>query len=294
MTHKDESSLICSGSSGAVVTGILHSGSGNGLGNSFLICVDDGSICADLTQQGLCHSNALKLVAVLVQHLVHLVVLCTVHQMGGLHDQVLHAVCHSAVQCLLHVVDLLTIACLHMVDDDLRGKGAAHAPVGVCGLQGVLNALDVGSAAVVEGGAEGHHQQLVLADLIGVAGIVLGSIAGVAAKVVGVGVLALHQLLLGIGQSVPSGLCGFALGIGVIGALLHIDGVDQVCHVLCGQCVSVCAGSLAASGRTGSNRAYSAGSSPAAAGQYTGAQSQSGQSGRRFADVAFFHLVFLS
>ena len=34
--------------------------------------------------------------------------------------------------------------------------------------------------------------------------------------------------------------------------------------------------------------------SPAAAGQYTGAQSQSGQSGRRFADVAFFHLVFLS
>ena len=83
-------------------------------------------------------------------------------------------------------------------------EGAAHAPVGVSGLQGVLNALDVGSAAVVEGGAEGHHQQLVLADLIGVAGIVLGSIAGVAAKVVGVGVLALHQLLLGIGQSVPS------------------------------------------------------------------------------------------
>ena len=216
------------------------------------------------------------------------------HQVGGLHDQVLHAVCHSAIQCLLHIVDLLAIACLHMVDDDLCGKGAAHAPVGVSGLQSVLNALDVGSAAVVEGGAEGHHQQLVLADLIGVAGIVLGSIAGVAAKVVGVGVLALHQLLLGIGQSVPSGLCSFALGVGVIGALLHIDGVNQVCHVLCGQCVSVCAGSFAAGGRTGSNRGSRAGCSPAAAGQYTGAQSQSGQSGRRFADVAFFHLVFLS
>ena len=212
--------------------------------------------------------------------------------MGGLHDQVLHAVCHSAVQCLLHIVDLLAVACLHMVDDDLRGKSAAHAPVGVGGLQGVLNALDVGGAAVIEGGAEGHHQQLVLADLIGVAGIVLGSIAGVAAEVVGVSVLALHQLLLGIGQGVPCSLCGLALGIGVVGALLHIDGVDQVCHILRGQCVSVCAGSLAAGGRTGSNRACSAGSSPAAAGQYTGAQSQSGQSGRRFADVAFFHLAF--
>ena len=214
--------------------------------------------------------------------------------MGRLHDQVLHAVCHSAVQRLLHVVDLLAIACLHMVDDDLCGKGAAHAPVGVCGLQSVLNALDVGSAAVVEGGAEGHHQQLVLTNLISVAGIVLRGIAGVAAKVVGVGIFALHQLLLGIGQSVPSGLCGFALGIGVIGALLHIDGVNQVCHVLCGQCVSVCAGSFAAGGRAGSNRGSSAGCSPAAAGQYTGAQSQSGQSDRRFADVAFFHLVFLS
>ena len=181
-----------------------------------------------------------------------------------------------------------------MVDDDLRGKGAAHAPVGVGSLQGILDALDVGSAAVVEGGTEGHHQQLVFANVIGVAGIVLGGIAGVAAEVVGVSVLALHQLLLGIGQGVPCRLCGFTLGIGVVGALLHIDGIDQVCHVLCSQCVSVCAGSLAAGGRTGSNRGSRAGSSPAAAGQYTGAQSQSGQSGRRFADVAFFHLVFLS
>ena len=38
---------------------------------------------------------------------------------------------------------------------------------------------------------------------------------------------------------------------------------------------------------------YVYGHIPAAKG-CTGAQSQSGQSGRRFADVAFFHLVFLS
>ena len=90
VTHKDESGLVGSGSGGAVVTGFLHSGSGNSLGNSFLICIDDGSIRADLAQQGLSHSNTLKLVAVLVQHLVHLVVLCTVHQMGGLQIIINH------------------------------------------------------------------------------------------------------------------------------------------------------------------------------------------------------------
>ena len=85
-----------------------------------------------------------------------------------------------------------------------------------------------------------------------VAGIVLGSIAGVAAKVIGISLFPLDQLFLGVGQSVPGVLGSLALLIGVLVALLHIDGVDQVCHVLCGQCVSVCAGSLAAGSRTGS------------------------------------------
>ena len=97
MTHKDESGLISGGSSGAVVTGFLHSGSGNSLGNGFLICIDDGSICAHLAQQGLGHSNALKLVAVLVQHLVHLVVLCTVHQMCRLYNQFLYTILHCTL-----------------------------------------------------------------------------------------------------------------------------------------------------------------------------------------------------
>ena len=114
-----------------------------------------------------------------------------------------------------------------MVDDDLRGEGAAHGPVGVGLLQGILDALDVGYTAVIEGGAEGHHQQLLLADLVLVAGIVLGGVAGVQTEVLRAGLLTLYQRLLGVGQGIPSGLGGLALGVGLLGALLHIDGVDQ-------------------------------------------------------------------
>ena len=56
-----------------------------------------------------------------------------------------------------------------------------HRPIRVCGLQSILDALDVLHAAVVEGGAEGDHQQLVVANVVLIAGIVLGSIAGVTA-----------------------------------------------------------------------------------------------------------------
>ena len=250
VAHKDKGDLLLSGSVQAVETGILHSGSGNGLGNSFLVGVDDGSVGTDLAQQGLGNGDALELVLVFVDHLHHLVVLCTVHQVGGLDDHVLHAVGHSAVQSLLHVVDLLAVAGLNMVDDDLCGEGAADRPIGISGLQRILDALDILHSAVVEGGAEGDHQQLILADVVLIAAVVLGSIAGVATKVVGVSLFALNQLLLGIGQGIPCGLGGLTLGIGVIGALLHIDGIDQVCNVLCGQFVSLLAGNLAAGSRS--------------------------------------------
>ena len=71
-----------------------------------------------------------KLIAVAVHHLHHLVVLRTMHQMGGLDDQILHAVGNSALQSLLHVVDLLAVTGLNMVDDDLCGEGTADRPVG--------------------------------------------------------------------------------------------------------------------------------------------------------------------
>lgn len=170
MAHEDECGLLGSGGIQAVETGILHGSSGDGFGDGFLVGVDDGGVCADLTQQGLGHGDGLELVAVAVDHLHHLVVLGTVHQVGGLDDQILHAVGHSAVHGLLHVVDLLTVAGLDMVDDDLSGEGAADRPVRISCLQSILDALDVGGAAGVEGGAEADDQQLVLADVVRVAG----------------------------------------------------------------------------------------------------------------------------
>ena len=227
VTHQHISHTGLLGGGGGLVTALAQSSGDDGLGNGFLIGVDDGGVASHLTQHGLGDLNGLELVTNLVNGGAHLVVLSTVHQMGGLHHQLLHAVGDSALQSLLHVVDLLAVTGLDVVDDDLRGEGAAHGPVGVGLLQGVLDALDVGYAAVVEGGAEGHHQQLLLADLVLVAGIVLGGVAGVQTEIVGAGFLTLHQCLLGVGQGIPSGLGGLALGIGLLGALLHVDGVDE-------------------------------------------------------------------
>ena len=107
------------------------------------------------------------------------VVLKAVHQMGRLHHQALDAVGHGAVQRLAHVVDHLAVTGLDVVDDDLAGKAAAHAPVREGLLQRTLDGADGLAAAVVEAGAEADHQQLVLADFVGVARIVQRGVAGV-------------------------------------------------------------------------------------------------------------------
>ena len=289
MAHKDKGDLVRSSGIQTVVAGFLHGSSGDSLGNIFLILIDDGSIGTDLAQQGLSHSDRFKLVAVGVDHFHHFVILSAVHQVGGLDDQILHAVFHSAVHGLLHVVDLFAVTSLHMVDDDLCGECAAHRPIRVCGLQSILDALDVLHAAVVEGGAEGDHQQLVVADVVLIVGIVLGGIAGVTAKVVWVGVLAFHQFLLGVGQSIPCSLGGFALGVGVIIALLHIDGIDQVRHILCCHFVSLFAGSGRRSGA-----GCSAGSSTAAAGEHAGAQGQSRNGCSQLLGFDLSHCLVLS
>ena len=211
----------------ALEAGIGDGGSGDGLGNSFLVGIDDGSVGADFAKQRLGNGDGFKLVLILLDGFAHLVVLGTVHQVRRLDNEVFDAVGDSALKRLGHVVDLLAIAGLHVVDDDLRGEGAADRPVGVGFLKGVFDALDVGNTAVIVGRAEGDNEQLVLADVVLVARIVLAGIAGVKAEVIGAGLVAFDELLLRIGQSVPRGLGRFALGVGLIGAFLHIDGVDH-------------------------------------------------------------------
>ena len=228
MAHEDKSSAVLSGLLGALVAGLFQSGSDNSLGNGFLVGIDDGGIGADLTQHGLGNHDGLDLVLVLLQSLAHLVVLSAVHQVGGLHNQSLHTVGNRTVHSLFHVIDLLAVTGLDVVDDDLCGEGAADGPVGESLGQSILNALDVFHTAVVEGSTEGDDQQLLLADLVLIPGIIQRSIAGIAAEVLGAGLFALDQLLLSIGQGVPGSLGGLALGVCLVVAGLDIDGVEAL------------------------------------------------------------------
>ena len=228
VAHEHEGHAGLLGGGQVLVLGLLQGGGHNGLGDGFLVGVDDGGVSAHLAQQRLGDAHGLELVLVLLHSLHQLVVLGAVHQVGGLDDKVLHAVGDGALQGLVHVVDELAVTGLNMVDDDLSGESSADGPAGEGGGQSVFNAPDVLSAAVIEGRAEAHDQELVLADVVGVAGIVFGGVAGVAAEVVGIGVLTLDQLLLGVGEGVPGLLGGQTLGVGLLGALLYVDGVDQL------------------------------------------------------------------
>ncbi len=114
-----------------------------------------------------------------------------------------------------------------MVDDDLSCKCPADGPVRIRFLKCLFDTADVLCAAFIERGAEAHDQELVLADLISVAGIIQGRVARVAAEVIGIRVFAFHQSLLLIGQRVP-GIAGcLNVRVSRLCAFLHIDRVDQ-------------------------------------------------------------------
>ena len=231
MAHEHDGGAVLLGGMEAGEARFLHGLVHHGQGHGLLVVVHLGGVLAHLAQQGLGHGDGFKLVGILLHSRHQLVVLGAVHQMGGLHQQVLHAVADGALQGLVHVVDELAVTGLDVVDDDLGGEGAANGPIGEGRFQGGLNAADVLSPAVVEGRAEAHHQQLILSDAVPVPRIILGGVAGVAAKVVGIGILALHQRLLCVGQGIPGGLGGGAVGVGGLGPLLDIDGVDEGGHL---------------------------------------------------------------
>ena len=147
---------------------------GDGLGDSFLVGVDDGGVGADLAEHRLCDGDGFKLdrlYASMASHISSYSAPCI--RCVGWTTRFLTPLATARSSAWVHVVDLLAVTGLDVVDDDLRGEGAADGPVGVRGLQGVFDALDVGHAAVVEGRAEGDDQQLVFADLVLVAGVIL-------------------------------------------------------------------------------------------------------------------------
>ena len=155
---------------GGLAVIVIGSGFGDSFGHGLEILIAG--------QQRLADGNLLEGIGILGDGLAHLLVLQAVHQMGGLHNQSLHAVVHRAVQGFLHIVNDLAVTLGHMVNDDLAGEAAAHSVLGEGLLQGALNGADGQAAAVVEAGAKAHHQQLLLADLILVAGVIESGVAG--------------------------------------------------------------------------------------------------------------------
>ena len=230
VTHQDKGGiLLCCG--GCICKAGFRRGSGNHrLGNGFLVGVDHSGVIAHLAQQRLCHGDGFKLVSIGIQRIHHLVIFRTVHQVGGLHHQLLDTVGNGTLQCLLHIVNDLAVTGLHMVDNDLRGKGAAHGPLGEGCLDGVFDALHILHTAVVVGGAKADNQNLLFPNAVGVQRVIPAGIAGIQAEIIRGGFFPFHQFLLLVGQGIPCSLRGSALGIGIIGTLLHINGINQRCH----------------------------------------------------------------
>ena len=86
--------------------------------------------------------------------------------MSRLDNELFDAVLLSALQRLLHIVNLLAVPRENVVHDDLRRKGATHAVVRELLCEIGLDATDILRAAVVIGRAEAHYQNFLLTDLI--------------------------------------------------------------------------------------------------------------------------------
>ena len=153
--------------------------------------------------------------------------------MCGLDDQLLHAVCRCALERLLHVVDLLTISGLHVINDDLGGKGPSHRPVGVRFPKCLLDPADVRRAAVIERCSETHDQKFLLTDLIAIKRVVLRRSPCICAKIVRIREFSLNKRFLLVRKGVPGRLGFLAHLISLFGPLLHIDRVDLIGSCFC-------------------------------------------------------------
>ena len=214
----------------AFIAGIRRGRRRDRLRDRRLVLIDHSRVLADFAQKRLRHADGLEITRDGIHGFHELVVLRAVHQVCRLDDEILHAICLRARQCLRDVVDLLAVPGLHMVDDDLGRERPAHGPVRIGLLDSLLDSADILCAAVVEGGAEAHHQDLVLADLIRVQRIVQGGVACVAAEIIGIRFLAFHKLLLFVRQRIPAGLRRLDLRVSLLGPFLDINRIDHSCH----------------------------------------------------------------
>ena len=110
-------------------------------------------------EQRVAERDLVELVGVLVELVFHVGVFQASHEMRRLHDDFLHAVFHAAVERLGHVVDRDAVALLQLVDDDLRGEGAADVVVlPVLLADSVFDGADGDVARVVVARAEARDE----------------------------------------------------------------------------------------------------------------------------------------
>ena len=146
-----------------------------------------------------------------------LVIFQTVHQVGGLYDQILDAVVDGTLQCSIDIVDEDVVPSLHVVDDDVGGKAAADREVRKCLFQIAFDCADGQTAAGVVAGAEAEYQQLVVADVVLIADVIQRSVASIVILVV------VHGFLL-------RSFCG---------CLCHRGAVRSRAAVLCGRVAGI-------------------------------------------------------
>ena len=147
-------------------------------GGGFHHSLGHGGVVLIGGQQGRADLDALEVAGIALQLLDQIAVLPAVHQMGGLNQQILHAVGLGPLQGIGHVVDQLAVPAVDVLNDDVGGKAAADGVTGERFLQRVLNGADGGDPVVVVAGAEANHQQLVLANAVLIARLILGGVAG--------------------------------------------------------------------------------------------------------------------
>ena len=165
--------------------------------------LDHGVVVLLGVEDGLADADAVELVHIRHQGFLHIVVFKAAHQVGGLHDQLLDAVFHGAVQGAGHIVDDLAVPAGNMVDHDVGGKAAADGVTGDGVLHGLFDGTDGLHAGIVEAGAEGDDQELLLSDAVGIPGIVQAGVAGVIVLFQGFGgggADMIHQQVLDGGQ----------------------------------------------------------------------------------------------
>ena len=160
------------------------------------------------------------------------------HQVSWLNNKILYTIINCAVKCLLNIINTLAITSLYMIDDDLCCKCTSYRPVWICFLQCILNSLYISSTAVIKGSTKAYNKNLIFTNLITISRIILRSIACISSEVIRISVLTLNKLLLCVSQCVPRFLCFLTLLIGLIGSLLNINCINQICNLVC--CFLIC------------------------------------------------------